>query len=376
MMGRVAAAGELPGTPKEEIDTPALLIDATAFEQNIGLGRELFLASGRAYRPHTKTHKSPLIARLQLENGAAGVCCAKLGEAEVMAAAGIGDVLITTPVVGQRKISRLIAIAGRGRVSVVADDRGNVDQLSAGAASAGITLAVLVEVDVGQGRCGVPPGRAGELARRIASSAGLTFEGLQGYNGAIQLLRDFHEREVQARASTERLLEAAESVEDAGLAIGCLTGGGTGTSALDIGLGGLTEIQPGSYVFMDATYRSIEWTAAKAPPPFRPALSLLATVVSRPARDRAIVDVGWKSASVDSGPPVLRDLADARFEFAGDEHGALRFDSGGCPLEVGSKVELDPSHCDTTVNLYDRYLVVREGTVESVWEISARGRTD
>jgi D-serine deaminase-like pyridoxal phosphate-dependent protein len=335
--------------------------------------RDLAANAGVKYRPHAKSHKSPTIARMQLEAGAAGICCAKLGEAEVMALAGIPDILITTEVVGRSKLMRLLGISQQARIAVVADDERNIAELAGAAQTAGVRLDVLVEVDVGQGRCGVPPGpEAARLARVIAESRWLRFRGLQGYQGAIQMTGGFGAREAQVRESLGRLMETAELVKKAGVEFDVLTGGGTGTSIIDGALHGLTELQPGSYVFMDSKYRGIEWPGGAAQP-FETSLSILATVISRPAADRAIVDVGLKAASSDHGPVAPTGLPGAVYAFAGDEHGHLRFE-GRCPLSVGDKVTLIPSHCDTTVNLYDRYVVTKGGYVEDVWEIAARGR--
>jgi D-serine deaminase-like pyridoxal phosphate-dependent protein len=335
--------------------------------------RDLASKAGVAYRPHAKAHKTPVIAEMQLAAGAAGICCAKLGEAEVMAAAGIPDILITTEVVGRSKLMRLMTAAQQSRIAVVADDERNIADLAQAAQTAGIRLDVLVEVDVGQGRCGVPPGpEAARLAQAIAGERWLRFRGLQGYQGAIQMTGGYVDREAKVRASLAKLMESADLVRKSGLEIEVLTGGGTGTSIIDGALHGLTELQPGSYIFMDSKYRAIEWQGGAAQP-FENALTILGSVISRPAPDRAIVDVGYKAASSDGGPIAPADLPGAAFAFAGDEHGQLKFE-GRCPLAVGDKATFVPSHCDTTVNLYDRYVVTRGGFVEDVWDIAARGR--
>ena len=360
--------------PVADLDTPVLLVDGAALERNIARMQALATEAGIAYRPHAKSHKSPVIAEMQMAAGAVGVCCAKLGEAEVLAAAGVPDILITSPVIGRSKIMRLMNAAEMATIAVVADDSGNIGDLAQVAQTAGRRLDVLVEIDVGQGRCGVPPGpEAVRLAAAIADQQWLRFRGLQGYQGAIQMTGDFAARDALVREALDRLEETAALVRDQGLAVELLTGGGTGTSVIDAALGGLTELQPGSYIFMDSRYREIEW-ADRAAQPFENALTILGTVISRPAPDRAIVDVGYKAASSDGGPPAPIELPGASFTFAGDEHGQLAFAGGACPLAVGDTVHLTPSHCDTTVNLYDRYIVTRDGVVEDVWEIAARGR--
>lgn len=357
----------------EDLDTPVLLLDAAALERNIARMRDLAAGAGVALRPHAKTHKSPMVARMQIEAGAVGVCCAKLGEAEVLAAEGVPDILITTAVVGESKTMRLMAVAAQCRVGVVTDSERNIAELGGAARTAGQPLDVVVEVDVGQGRCGVAPGpEAARLARLIADNPWLRFRGLQGYQGKIQMTADFAEREARAADALGRLDATARLVREAGVAVEVLTGGGTGTSAIDGAGGILTEIQPGSYVFMDSSYDRIGWRDG-ATQPFETALSVLATVVSRPAPDRVVIDAGLKTLSSDSGMPRPAGLPGAAFSFGGDEHGQLQF-GGASPLDVGDKVTLHPSHCDTTVNLHDHYYVTRDGVVEDVWPVAARGR--
>ncbi len=361
------------GVPVADVDTPALLMDMDAVQGNIRRREKLAKDAGIAYRPHAKSHKSPVIARMQLAAGAVGVCCAKLGEAEVMEAAGIGDILITAPVIGTGKIERLVQTARRATIAVVVDDAGNIDDLARAARDADIGLDVVIEVDVGQGRCGVAPGpAAAALAERIAAAPGLRFRGLQGYQGLIQMTPDFGARRDAALAALDRLLETAERVRGLGMEVAVLTGGGTGTSVIDAAQGGLTEIQPGGYIFMDSRYGGIEWDDGN-PTPFEKSLTLLATVISRPAANRAILDIGYKAVSSDGGLPVPIDLPGASFGFAGEEHSQLAY-GGACPLEIGDVVALWPSHCDTTVNLYDRYVCIRGGAVAAVIDIAARGR--
>lgn len=358
----------------EELDTPVLLVDAGALERNIAAMRGIAAATGVAYRPHAKTHKSPIVANMQLEAGAVGVCCAKLGEAEIMAAAGIPDILITSQVVGRNKLVRLIQAAQTANIMVVADHEDNISDLSSAAQTGGKPMNILIEVDIGQGRCGVPPGpEATRLARLIGETKWLRFRGLQGYQGLIQMTAGFDERQAQVKLALEKLMETVDHLKRASIEVDILTGGGSGSSIIDTALGRYTELQPGSYVFMDSRYRHAQWPGG-APCPFENALTILGTVISRPATDRAIVDVGYKAAASDGGPIVVAGNMDAEFSFAGDEHGQLFFPGGTCPLALGDKVTFLPSHCDTTVNLYDRYIVTRDGLVEDVWEIAARGR--
>ena len=236
-------------------------------------------------------------------------------------------------------------------------------------------LEVLVDVDVGQARTGVPPGpKAAELAAQIARSPNLRFLGLQGYQGRLQGVPALSERDLLIRGAMTKLAESERFVREAGLQCAVKTGGGTGSFHVDLKLGLLNELQPGSYTTMDTNYAKVELGGADAHPLGQP-LTILATVISRPTADRAVLDVGWKSASSDSGTPLLRGHPGLIFEFAGDEHGIVR--SGGAPLNLalGERVELVPSHCDTTVNLYDSFVVHRDGKPEASWPIVARGRS-
>jgi D-serine deaminase-like pyridoxal phosphate-dependent protein len=364
------------GKDVREVDTPALLIDADALDRNLERMAKFAAAKKLNYRPHVKTHKTPLIARRQMAAGACGICCAKLGEAEVMVDGGIDDILVTTPVTGVSKVSRLVTLAARARIAVVVDNAANISELSEAVKHSGVSLGVFVEVNVGQNRCGVESGpEAARLGVMIAKAGSLHLRGLQGYQGALQGVVDFATRSAAVKQALERLHLAATHARQAGLEIETLTGGGTGSLAIDAALGGLTELQPGSYVFMDASYDKIQWDAEGAASPFEPALSILASVVSRPAADRVIVDVGWKSASSDAGVPLLRSSSELSFAFAGDEHGVVQTRRGAIGLDLGDRLELQPSHCDTTVNLYDSYVVVKNGAVFDVWDIAGRGRS-
>lgn len=358
-----------------ELDTPVLLVDEAALDRNIARLKDMTEAAGIGYRPHTKTHKSPVIAEKQIVAGAIGICCAKLGEAEVMAANGIDNILITTAVVGESKISRLMQARAQSHISVVADNEDNIAMLGSIAQLSGMKLDVLIEVDIGQGRCGVPPGpEAARLARLVANHGWLNFAGLQGYQGKIQMTVDADERRGATETGLDKLAATIGEAEKKGLNVVIRTGGGTGTSPFDLDRRLLTEIQTGSYVFMDSRYAGIGWPDANAPP-FANSLHIWTGVVSKPAPDRVIIDAGLKAASNDHGPPLVADIYGCVFEYGGDEHGILRMDDGGeVPLEVGDKLRLIPSHCDTTVNLYDQYMVIDGDEVIDVWTIDARGR--
>jgi D-serine deaminase-like pyridoxal phosphate-dependent protein len=366
---------QLIGAAIENIDTPALLLDLDILDRNIARMAALVANTGIALRPHVKTHKSPLIAHRQMVAGAGGVCCAKVSEAEVMVAGGIPDVLVTTPVVAPEKLRRLISLARQATVGVVVDDLQNVKHLSEAAKEAGATLHLLIEINVGQQRCGLAPGSAAaDLADEIARLPGVRLRGLQGYHGALQQVVDLNQRASSIRQALDLLLESAQEARRRGHAIEVLTGGGTGSSSTDIRFHGLTELQPGSYVFMDCNYSRIQWEPGGALVPFGAAITILTSVVSCAEPDRIIVDAGWKSASCDSGAPTLKTIDGATFTFAGDEHGKVSVPQG-TRISVGDKLELVPSHCDTTVNLYDRYVCVRNGKVDALWPVAARGKT-
>lgn len=358
-----------------DLDTPVLLVDTDALDRNIARMKDLTEAAGVSYRPHAKTHKSTVIAQKQIEAGAVGVCCAKLGEAEVMAAAGIDNILITTAVIGESKIFRLLNARNQVRITVVADNEDNINMLGRMAQLGGRQLDVMVEVDIGQGRCGVPPGpEAARLAQIIADHPNLIFAGIQGYQGKIQMIEDPAARKADTETGLDRFADTLAEFDKIGLPVPVKTGGGTGTSPFDMERGLLTELQTGSYVFMDSRYGGIGWPGANAPP-FEQSLHILTSVVSKPSPDRVIVDAGLKSASSDHGPPVIADVDGRSYEFGGDEHGIIRMEDGGeVPWEVGDKLRLIPSHCDTTVNLYDQFMVVQGEEVVDVWQVDTRGR--
>ncbi len=359
----------------EELDTPVLLVDRDALERNLKRMQEITAAAGVSYRPHAKAHKSPDIAKLQFAHGATGICCAKLGEAEVLCEEGIQNILITTPVIGLSKLARLAQLASRTAVAVVADDAQNLREMGMIGQTTGVALDVVIEVNVGQNRCGVEPGEpALALARIIEESPWLALAGLQGYQGAIQMTEDFAERKAAAEKALSLLLETATLIRANGIEVPVLTGGGSGTSAIDAAAHGLTELQPGGYIFMDARYRQVDWEDGDKIP-FESSLTVLASVISRPAPNRAILDMGLKSISSDQGPPVPLDLPGAQFKFAGEEHGELFWEEGDCPLENGDKVRFVPTHCDTTVNLYDQFIAYAGEDVTDVWPIPARGRS-
>jgi D-serine deaminase-like pyridoxal phosphate-dependent protein len=359
-----------PGDPLAAIETPALVVDLDAFERNLDAMAEA--TAGIRLRPHAKSHKCAEIARAQVARGAVGICCQKTDEAAAFVAAGIRDVLVTNEVVAPAKLARLADLARQATIGVLCDATSNVAALSHAAVTASTTLDVYVEVDVGAGRCGVATGLpALELAQAISHAPGLNFRGLHAYHGAAQHLRTPEER----RAAIARAVALARETRDLieGLDIECaiVTGAGTGTWRNERESGVYNELQPGSYVFMDADYQRN--TPGEHDLRFEQSLFVLCGVMSMPAQDRAIVDGGLKAFAFDSGPPLVQGRAGVEYAKASDEHGVLSLREGAAALALNDRVWLIPGHCDPTVNLYDWIVGVRRDRVETVWRIEARG---
>jgi 3-hydroxy-D-aspartate aldolase len=362
------------GMTLDEVDTPALVIDLDAFERNLRRLVDRVAGSGVKMRPHAKTHKCPVIALKQIELGAVGVCVQKVSEAEALVYGGVKDVLVTNEVVGRQKLRRLTALAHSARIGVCADDAGQAAALDAAAAEAGVTLPVYVEVNMGGNRCGVEPGEpALDLARRVAGAPHLTFAGLQAYHGSAQHLRGWEERRQAIAQAAEKAGRTRDLLARHGIECPTITGAGTGTFEFESASGVYTELQCGSYIFMDADYgRNLDRDGAPTKA-FEPSLFVWATVMSRPAEDRTIVDAGLKALAFDSGPPLVWDEPAATYERASDEHGRLGISGATNRLRIGDKIRLVPGHCDPTVNLYDWYVGIRANRVEQLWPITARG---
>jgi 3-hydroxy-D-aspartate aldolase len=361
------------GMRLDEVDTPALLLDLDAFERNLDKLAATTKGMGVRLRPHAKTHKSAVIARHQMARGAVGVCCQKVSEAEAMVHGGVPDVLVSNEVIGAQKLARLAALAREARIGVCADNADGVDALSAAAQSYGATIDVLVEVNVGANRCGVLPGAPVlALAQQIARSPGLRFRGLQGYQGAAQHIRPFMQRRAAVAAAVAKAEETRDLLRRNGFECADIAGAGTGTYAFEGASGVYTELQAGSYIFMDADYVRNFDEDGKPLSTFEHSLFVYATVMSRPAQDRVVVDAGFKALSFDSGPPTFADRPDVIYTDGSDEHGTARSAASNQPLALGDKVRLIPGHCDPTVNLYDWYVGYRKDRVEALWPI-ARG---
>ena len=361
------------GATLASVDTPALLLDLDAFEHNLDTLRAMVSGLGVCVRPHAKSHKCPEIARQQLARGAVGICCQKVSEAEAFVRGGITDVTIVNEIVGAPKLARLARLARQARIAVAVDDALNVDEVDRAAGDAGVTLDVLVEVDVGLQRCGVEPGPpAIALATRVARKRHLRFAGLQAYHGRAQHVRSFEERRAAAAAAADKVRTTIDQLRGEGLEAATVTGGGTGTFRFDAASGVYTEIQPGSYIFMDADYgRNLDEDGHPVRS-FQQSLFVLTTVMSHPTPGRAVVDAGLKAHSVDSGMPLVAGVPGARHTRASDEHGVIEVDGPG-QVSIGQKIRLVPGHCDPTVNLHDWFVCFRGDRVEALWPITARG---
>jgi D-serine deaminase-like pyridoxal phosphate-dependent protein len=362
------------GMSLDQVDTPALLVDLDAFEPNLRHLADAAAAAGIGLRPHAKTHKCPVIARRQMAAGAVGVCCQKVSEAEALVHGGVDNVLVSNEVVDPRKLARLAALAREAWVGVCVDDADNVDAVSAAACAARVTLPVLVEVNVGANRCGVAPGEAAlQLAQLVAGSPGLRFAGLQAYQGSAQHIREWARRKEAIDRAVKAVKQTLALLQGHGLSCERVTGAGTGTWPFEAASGVYTELQAGSYLFMDADYgRNLDAEGTHASE-FRQSLFVLATVMSHPAKERAVVDAGLKAVSVDSGLPLVADRDGVEYHDASDEHGTLVLRGPGCDLQVGERLRLVPGHCDPTVNLHDWFVGYRGDRVEALWPISARG---
>lgn len=360
-----------PGDPLDALDTPCLLLDLDVFESNIQTMSRFLGARGVAWRPHAKCYKSTKLARAVLDSGAIGLTCAKLGEAEVFAAAGITDLLIANPLVGQKKLDRLVALGEIADPIAIVDGREHVQALSAAASAAGVTLRTMIEVDIGMERCGVRPGEpARRLAELIAGAAGLELAGIMGYEGHLLRLPNPAEKGRRIAAAIRELVATRDAIEAAGLRCGIVSAGGTGSYHYTAGLEGVTEIQAGGGVFMDLMYREL---CGVEDLDF--ALTILATVTSRPAPDRAIIDAGRKAMHPDLHLPVVSERGDLRVRSLSAEHGILEVIEGAGPA-LGERLRLLPGYCDLTTVLHDRILCVRGGALEAIWPLEARGRLE
>jgi len=367
----------LPGMKADDIQTPALVLDLDALERNIKKMGDYAKAHGMRHRVHGKMHKSVDVAKLQERlGGAVGVCCQKVSEAEVFARGGIKDVLVSNQVRHPRKIDRLAQLPKFGvRTIVCVDDIDNVAELSEAAVRHGTQIECFIEMDVGAGRCGVIGAEnVLTIAKAIDAAEGLKFTGIQAYQGAMQHMDSYDDRKAKIEAAVAMVKEAIDLLEPVGLKPELVSGGGTGSYYFESNSGVFNELQCGSYAFMDADYGRIldkdgnridqgEWENA---------FFLLTSVMSHAKADKAIVDAGLKAQSVDSGLPVIYGRTDVEYVKCSDEHGVVA--DPDAVLKVNDKLWLVPGHCDPTANVHDWYVGVRNGVVETVWPVSARGK--
>ncbi|MCE8531744.1 DSD1 family PLP-dependent enzyme [Ruegeria pomeroyi] len=367
-----------PGMDAADIQTPALVLDLDALERNIRKMGDYAKAHGMRHRAHGKMHKSVDVLKLQMDlGGAIGVCCQKVSEAEVFARAGIKEILVSNQVRDPGKIARLVQLPklSGGEVIVCVDDVANVADLSAAAVKAGTRLGVFVEIDCGAGRCGVTTTPAVvEIAKAVAQADNLTYRGIQAYQGAMQHMDSFADRKAKIDAAIAQVQDAVDALKADGIETDLVSGGGTGSYYFESNSGLYNELQCGSYAFMDADYGRIldhegkridagEWENA---------FFILTSVMSHAKPDKAICDAGLKAQSVDSGLPFIYGRDDVEYVKCSDEHGVISDPKG--VLKVNEKLKLVPGHCDPTANVHDWYVGVRNGKVECVWPVSARGR--
>lgn len=363
---------------RQLLDTPALLLDRPALERNIAKMAATAEHHGIGLRPHVKSHKSTRIAHMQIDAGALGVSCATLGEAEAMVEAGVQGVLVTSPIVSSNKLRRLVALAaeaGPRQLICVVDDARTVAELAVHAARLAYPLDVLIDYHSGYHRTGVVDERAAlELARAIGECGSLSLRGVQAYGGHLQHIEGRAQRDEAATRLRRAVAALVASLESAGLPIEIVTGVGTGTHEMDAAAGVFTEMQPGSYVFMDAEYAQVLADEGRASP-FDTSLFVQSTVVSAQAQSWVTIDAGTKAFATDSGLPLVAHGVDGPCEYAffGDEHGKLIVDAEHRP-SLGAHIEFVTPHCDPTVNLYDRYHVVDGDALVDIWPIEARGR--
>ncbi len=355
------------------IDTPVLLLDLDALDRNIQRMGSYFRGRKVSLRPHVKVHKSPFIAHKQLRAGARGITCAKVSEAEVMAQSGIDDILIANEIVGGDKLRRLARLARDCKILVSVDDIENGRQLSFAASQEESTIGVLVDINLSSGlagildRCGVPAGPpAVKLCREVSELKNLEFKGLMGYEGGLRKFPEFAARKVAVEGALGRLVETKEMVEGIGLNVQIISCGGTASYNIAGELPGITEVQAGSYVFMDATYRKLGLD-------FETSLTVLTTVISRPRPGKIITDAGLKAISADSGLPIVKERPELECIGLNAEHGHIKAEPD-IDVRTGEQLELIPTHVDTTVCLHDNYLMTRGDEAIGVLEIAGRGK--
>lgn len=357
----------LVGQTVDQLDTPQLILDLDIVDANLQRMFGAFRGKPVNVRVHFKSLKCTGLARYIAQAGAGGFLCAKLNEAEALADAGLTDLFIANQVVGPVKLKRLADLARRAQIRVCVDDSENISQMSEVASQAGVNIGVLVEVDIGMGRCGVEPGEpALVLAKQIRSSPGLRFVGLQGYDGHLQLLDNPEEKRAKCLQSLEKLVGTRRLIEKAGIPVEVVTGAGTGTWEYVGAYEGVTEIQPGSFVLMDCAYNKVR-------PEFGCSLTILTQVISRRPK-WYVLDAGSKAISKDFGTPLVKGHPEEKVQKLSEEHTTVDADTYN--IHLGDRREIIPAHCCATMNLHRTCLGIRKGKVETIWPIEASGRYD
>ncbi|MBI1354597.1 MAG: DSD1 family PLP-dependent enzyme [Acidobacteria bacterium] len=372
---KLAKGAGISGVHKADLPTPSLLLDLDSLEFNINRAADHAKKYGIDLRPHAKTHKTPEIAKLQIAAGAVGVSCATIREAEVLTDAGVGGLLITSELVGPNKIARLLRLARRAPdVMAVVDNPIHAEQLSEAATAANVKLNILIDIDPTGRRSGIAPGPAAvELGKKVDSLPGLELWGVHGYSGASSHVVGFEARKEHSTQYMTPVIDSFQQMAKAGAPARIMSGGSTGTYNIDCHLDGMNELQMGSYIVMDVDYRRIGGASGEVYTDFKPALTVLATVVNKNYDDIATVDSGIKSFATDRtcGPEPLLD--GVTYSINGDEHGRLHLENAKVAVNFGDKVELIVPHCDPNVNLYERIYVCRGDNVVEVWKVGARG---
>ena len=369
--------GMTEGVSKADLSTPCLLLDLDRFEANIRKMSEHGRSHSIGLRPHAKTHKCAEIASRQVKAGARGICVATIAEAEVMARAGIKGLLITSEMVGKPKVSRLVKLVGLSPDTMaVVDNPENVAELQQAAEAARVRIPVMIDLDVGSNRTGVASGdQALQLAEKIGASKNLELKGICAYAGHSSHVVGFEARKNSSLEAMSKAIAAREQLKQRGHNADILSGGSTGTYNIDSSIKGMSELQVGSYVFMDVDYRKIGGQSGEIYDDFAPSLTVVSTVIHR-SGNKAVVDAGFKAFATDRKfGPEPKDLTGVRYSFAGDEHGALTLEGPNREVRLGDRLEWIIPHCDPNVNLYDRIYCVRGDKVEGVWSIMDRAST-
>lgn len=365
---------------KEELETPVLILDLDKLEKNIREMADFARQNGVKLRPHVKTHKTPAIAHKQIQEGAKGITVAKLGEAEVMAAAGIKDILIAYEIVGRKKIERLLNLANYTKITVGIDSMKGALPLSESFDSSGKVVDVLIEIDTGLGRCGVLPGQSAlDLAKGISRLPGLRLKGIFTHEGHVMDANSIDEIKYIVARAHKSMVDTANLLQEADIELEEISVGSTPSTKVDRVSPGVTEIRPGTYVFYDASLVTMGIVDAKMC-----AATVLASVISRPGRGRALIDAGSKALTQEKGEKgmvgrfpqcgIIKGTEGAVLEKLNEEHGFLRLDESDSKMELGDQIEIIPFHICSVVNLFDEIVGVRGDNVEVVWPILARGK--